>query len=137
MNTYRFGLRPFFPTSFNDFFEQTPSKESIFKPATNISEDEKQYLIEISLAGFKKDEINIEYDSYELKVSAEREQSETIEKKYSWNEFAYKTKFERTFQLSENIEVSDIKADFQDGILSVSIPKKEIKELSAKKIEIN
>ena len=138
MNTLRFGLRPFLPSLLNEVFErQSTITEATFRPAANVREDDRNYTIELALPGFSKEEISISFEDEVLTVAAGRQTKEDIqEPKYTWNEFAYKNKYERLFQLPETVDADHIGAAFENGILLVSLPKKEAKPSAVKQIVI-
>ncbi|MDD3738034.1 MAG: Hsp20/alpha crystallin family protein [Lentimicrobiaceae bacterium] len=150
MNTIRFGLRPFFNEALNDFFEtRTIDTANVYKPAANISEDDKKYVIELAIPGFTKEEIQISYEKGNLVVQACKEekvsdaddkkkdkQKENAERVYSCNEFAYKMKYERAFMLPEIVNEEKISAKYNNGILELTLPKHEVKALEAKQIAI-
>lgn len=150
MNTIRFGLRPFFNETLNDFFEtRAIESTNTYKPAANISEEEKKFIIELAIPGFSKDEIQISHEKGNLIVQASKEdkitdaddkkkdkQKEERERVYSCNEFAYKMKYERVFVLPEIVNEEKISAKYKNGILELTLPKHEVKALEAKQIAI-
>ena len=102
---------------------------------TDIREHEKGYEVDIDLPGFKKDEIGIELENGYLTVSAEKgldKDEEDKKGKYIRKE-RYAGALSRTFYLGEEIREEEIKAKFENGILSVSIPKEEEKKVEGPK----
>jgi HSP20 family protein len=138
MNNLRFGFRPFLPSLMNEVFERQSSEtELTYKPAANVREDEKNYAIELALPGFSKDEISISFEDEVLTITAGRQPKEDVKgPKYTWNEFGYKSKFERSFQLPETVNANNISASFENGILLVTLPKKEVQPATVKQIAI-
>lgn len=138
MNTNRCGYRPYFPALMNEVFErQSTETELTYRPAANVREDEKAYTIELALPGFSKDEVNINFEEKILTVTAGHQPKEDVKgPKYTWNEFGYKSKYQRAFQLPETVDTENISASFENGILLVTIPKKEVQPASVKKIVI-
>ena len=138
MNAYRFGFRPFLPALMNEVFERQSSEtELTYKPAANVREDEKNYTIELALPGFSKDEISISFEDELLTVTAGHQPKEEVKgPKYTWNEFGYKSKYERSFQLPETVDANNIAAAFENGILLVTLPKKEVQPSVVNKIVI-
>ncbi len=138
MNNLQFAFRPFLPALFNEVFEhQSNQKELTYKPAANVREDEKSYTIELALPGFSKDEISISFEEEVLTVTAGRQPKEDVKgPKYTWNEFGYKSKYERSFQLPETVDSEAIGANFENGILLVTLPKKEVQPKAVKQIVI-
>jgi HSP20 family protein len=138
MNNLRFGFRPFLPSLMNEVFERQSSEtELTYKPAANVREDEKNYAIELALPGFTKDEISISFEDEVLTITAGHQPKEDVKgPKYTWNEFGYKSKYERSFQLPETVNADSISASFENGILLVTLPKKEVQPATVKQIAI-
>jgi len=102
---------------------------------TDVKETGNAYEIDIDLPGFKKDEIQIELKDGYLTVSAEKgldKDEEDKKGKYIRKE-RYAGALSRTFYLGEEIREEEIKAKFENGILSVSIPKEEEKKVEGPK----
>ena len=131
-----------FDDFFNDFDEDFFGKKNPLygKHArnmmkTDVRETEKTYELDIDLPGFKKDEIQIELKDGYLTVSAEKgldKDEEDKKGKYIRKE-RYAGALSRTFYLGEEIRAEEIKAKFENGILSVSIPKEEEKKVEGPK----
>ncbi len=106
-------------------------------PAVNIKEDEKAYLVEFAAPGFKKEDFKINYENEQLTVSAERKEEHSHEEKVTRREFSYHS-FARSFHIPEEmVEVEGISAKYADGILLVTLPKRESQQYQARKIEIS
>lgn len=144
----RFGsLIPnnFFDT--DDFFENRllnyPSLLDNFwngknnEPALNIKEEDDKFEIELAAPGFTKKDFEVTIDNGYLNISAEKSDSKKEEENnYTRQEFSYNS-FSRSLQLPESVKEEDIKAKYQNGILSFDLAKKEeSKKLKPKKIEI-
>ena len=94
-------------------------------PAVNIRENEKDYLLELAVPGWKKDDFNVEIDESIMTISAEAKSEDTTsENNYTRREFAYSS-FKRSFTLPETIDEDKIKAAYEEGILKLVLPKKE------------
>ncbi|HLT32789.1 MAG TPA: Hsp20/alpha crystallin family protein [Aquaticitalea sp.] len=107
-------------------------------PAVNIKENKDEYFLEIAVPGMKKSDFNIDVDNKTLSISSERsEEHVDTEENYTRREFGYSS-FKRTFALPETVESDNIKANYNDGILTVHLPKREeAKEKPAKRIDIS
>ena len=112
--------------------------------STDIKETETGYEMEIDLPGFRKDEVSVELNEGYLTISAakgldknEAESEEEAKKgNYSRRE-RYSGACQRSFYVGEELTREDIKASFKHGILTLTIPKKEAKQVETKKyIEI-
>ena len=102
---------------------------------TDIKEKKDGYDLEMDLPGFKKDEVKVELNNGYLTVSAEKgldKDEEDKKGKYIRKE-RYAGALSRTFYLGEEIREEEIKAKFENGILSVSIPKEEEKKVEGPK----
>lgn len=125
---------------FEDFFNEfdrglTPSAGKAaydFVPPIDLEEDENFYMVSIDLPGMKKNEIKIDCAENILTVSGERARDVKGESKYT--ERPYGT-FLRTFTLPSHVEVNNIKALFEDGVLKVTLPKSA--EAKTRTIKIN
>ena len=94
-------------------------------PAVNIKENDKNYEVEVAVPGFDKKDFTITVENGLLTVSAEkREEKEKKDDNYTRREFGY-TSFSRSFTLPQNIREEDVNAKYADGILRLTIPKKE------------
>ncbi|MBD3410349.1 MAG: Hsp20 family protein [Ignavibacteriales bacterium] len=109
-------------------------ENAVWAPLTDISENEENYVLNMDLPGVKKDDVKISYANGELSVSGERKfERDENKEKYHRVERAY-GKYYRSFTLPKEIKVEEIKADFTDGSLTVTIPKAD--EAKPKEIEI-
>ena len=106
------------------------------RPAVNVIESNDNFRIELAVPGLTKKDITINVEKDVLSISATRETVQKEGEKYTRKDFSYDN-FKRTFQLPDTVDVSNIKASFKNGILEVTIAKKEeAKELPPRAIEI-
>lgn len=105
-------------------------------PAVNIAETENEFHIELAAPGLKKDDFKINLDKDVLSVSVEKKSETTDEtKKYSKREYSYQS-FVRSFTLPESVDHSKIDAEYTDGILKLSIAKKEEAKIQSREIAV-
>ena len=107
-------------------------------PAANIIENKDAYHVSLAVPGMKKEDFNIDIDGNILTISCEKEEKkEEKEAKFTRKEFNY-TSFNRSFTLPDEINKDKIDAHYEDGILKLSLPKKEEakKLLSSKHIAV-
>lgn len=117
---------------FDDFITSSSNEKSAMK--CDIYEKGGDYHIEMDIPGFDKKDISIETDNGYLTITAERKNEEKEEdKNYIRRERNY-GKYQRSFYLGD-LESDKIKAEFKDGMLKVTVPKKEVAE-TKKVIEI-
>ncbi len=140
---YNPALRNFSSRSFNSlldkFFQdtfETNGNGSGFTPAVDVAESDKAFELEFAVPGFNKENFTIDFNDGQLTVSGERKaESEQKDVNYYSRQINYGN-FSRTFQLPENVNDEKIQAVYKDGILKVTLPKDEKKELK-KTIKIN
>jgi HSP20 family protein len=96
-----------------------------FNPAFDARETKDAYVFEADLPGIKEDELEISVSGKRLTISGKRE-SEHHEQneRYSFSERAYGS-FQRNFTLSDDAEPEGVNAEFRDGVLQISVPKRE------------
>ena len=102
---------------------------------TDIREHDAGYELDIDLPGFKKDEIKAELENGYLTISATKGTSNDEQDKkgkYIRRE-RYAGTMQRSFYVGEDVTQEDIKAKFEDGILKLSIPKKDAQTVETKK----
>lgn len=102
---------------------------------TDVKETETGYELDIDLPGFKKDEISAHMEDGYLTVSAAKgvdKDEKDNEGRYIRRE-RYSGSMTRSFYVGNAVTEEDIKAKYEDGILSLSIPKKDPKAVEAKK----
>lgn len=112
---------------FDDFLDGFEPVNTQRNMLCDIYEDDKNYHIEMDVPGFLKEDIKIECNKGNLKITAEKHSDEKENKKYVHRERKSYEKCERSFYLG-NINEDDIKAEFKDGILKITVPKEEEKE---------
>ena len=116
---------------FDSFFNEAAGKferNVFFTPRTDVVETAKSFDVHVSLPGLKKEDIKIDVDGDRLTISGERKvKNETNEEKFHMVE-SFFGKFSRSFNLPENVDKQNIEAELADGILTLSIPKMEVKE---------
>ena len=102
---------------------------------TDIRETDEGYELDIDLPGFKKDEIQAELKNGYLTVSAAKglDKDEQNKKGEYIRRERYSGSMSRSFYVGEHLNEEDIKAKYEDGILKLSVPKKDVKELTQNK----
>ncbi|MGV3588432.1 MAG: Hsp20/alpha crystallin family protein [Adhaeribacter sp.] len=117
---------PTFSSMIDRFFQDSVNQRrrmADFNPQVDACETENGFEIELTLPGLKKEDIKIELQEGRLTVSGERKfRNEDTNKRYQIIESQYGS-FSRSFQLPNNIDPNAINAEFQDGILRLTVPK--------------
>lgn len=124
------------PASYDDAF--SGKDFASFVPSVNIVENDKEWKLEVSAPGFSKEDFKINLEKEVLTISAEHKAEVSKEEKnYTRREFSFGS-FSRSFRIKENtVDVEKIAAVYENGILNISLPKKEIApEKTAKEIKV-
>lgn len=123
-----------FIDTFFDNFWATNDEVNTFYPKVDIHEDENNIYVEADVPGLDKKDITLNIENNVLKLSGTRTQTHE-EKQKGYHRVERQTgKFERRFYLGENVDATGTKAEFEKGVLKVTVPKKE--EVKPKTIEI-
>ena len=126
---------------FDSLFNPQPyvSKNLVSRvPAVNIAETENEFHIELATPGLSKVDFRINVETDQLTISTDKkvEFEEGAEvKKYNRKEFNYNS-FKRTFTLPESADQANVKAEYNDGILFVTIAKKEEAKIQSREISV-
>ena len=98
---------------------------------TDVRETEGTYELDIDLPGFKKDEVSVTLEDGYLTISAAKglDKDEKDKKGKYIRQERYAGTCSRSFYVGEGVEPTDVSAKFEDGILKVSLPKREQKQL--------
>jgi len=117
---------------FNTDIFNKPFISTEFLPAVNIRDEEGSYEIEMSAPGFKKEDFKITSENGMLTISGDMSSEHTEEKKnYTRKEFS-SSSFSRSFSLPDNIEEDQVRANYENGLLKISL-KKSVKSIPNKK----
>ncbi len=129
MSLVRFTQRPTFPSLLDhfdtpDWFTSMPSVRAT-APAVNVQETETDFLLAFAVPGYTKEAFEIEVDHGHLVVSSSNEEEEATEQSnFSRKEYSM-TSFKRSFVLPESVATTKISAKYNNGILTIQLPKKE------------
>lgn len=142
-------LFPSLPSLLNDFLADDWLNSSLANwkssgttlPAVNVMETNDDFRIEVAAPGMKRDDFKVELDNNVLTISSQREDNREENERsgsYTRREFSYQS-FQRSFTLPENkVEGEKIAARYVDGILQVTVPKREdAKVKPAKQISVS
>ena len=124
-----------FDKEFNRMMRPLYGKHAQNMMKTDVRETDNSYELDIDLPGFKKDEIKVELDNGYLSISAAKgldKDEEKKDSKYIRRE-RYAGTMQRSFYVGEAVTQEDIRAKFEDGILKLSIPKKDAQAVETKK----
>jgi len=123
----------------NDFpvtFGKTFREDVLSFPPVNIIENTNSYQLVVSVPGLEKSDFNIKLEGNILTISADKkEEARLATEKIIRKEFSQKA-FKRSFTLDEKIEAAAIEAKYENGILTLALPKKEVAKISSREITI-
>ena len=132
----------FLPSLFDDFFRPWNewfdnggvNSRILNVPAVNISENKDDYILSFAIPGMKKDDFHINLEGNILSVSCEKEEKKDEgDAKFTRKEYNYSS-FSRNFSLPDEVNKEKIDAKYEDGVLKLSLPKREeAKRLTASK----
>jgi len=112
-----------------DFVKNLDDSLSVWngsQPAVNVKEDADGFALALAAPGYGKEDIEIKIDDNVLTISSEKKDKGTAKEgeKFTRKEFKYAA-FKRTFTLPDTVDSTKIEANYENGILNISIPKKE------------
>lgn len=114
------------------FFNTVNKETKVMR--TDILENEKEFILNMEVPGFNKENIKISLEQKYLTVEIDKEKKKESKTEYLLKE-RYEGKFSRTFYIG-NVDKTNIKAKVEDGILTITLPKQELKQEKTQ-IEIN
>lgn len=133
-----------FPSLFDDWFIENrldrEDYETFSIPAVNISENLSIFAIEIAAPGLEKNDFSIELDKQVLTISSKNNSEDVSssenKRNFKRREFNY-GEFTRSFKVPETVNMNEIGANYENGILSITLPKKEVEEDIKRMVEIS
>lgn len=116
---------------FREAEKQLYGKHAPHVMKTDVREHEDRYELEIDLPGFKKEELDLKLEKGCLTVTAAKgvDKDETDKKGRLIRQERYAGSVQRSFWVGEDVTEEDIKARFEDGVLTLTVPKRETKKL--------
>lgn len=125
----RMGLSNLVDDFFNRGVTDYLGADFVFsRPSVNIHETEDNYQISLAAPGLEKQDFDIKLDGDTLVVSAQKSvKDEELNEKFTRREFNFSS-FTRSFQLPKEVDVQKIVANYDKGILLLSLPKAKIEE---------
>ncbi len=130
----------FFSKDLMDWGSTNFSSTDTTLPAVNVKESEDAFQIEVAAPGMSRGDFRVNLENNVLTISSEKKEEKKEEGKglYTRREFSYQS-FQRSFTIPENlVEGEKISAKYSNGLLSISLPKKEeVKPKPAREIKIS
>lgn len=137
-NVNRVLVNELFNNFLNNDYHENYVRNCGSAPATNVFETEKEFKIEMSLPGYAREDVQLVNKDNLLTIKVEKEANENNEDyKYERREFVAGN-FEKQYRLPKTVDAENIVARFENGILNITLPKKEeAKEKAAVEIKIS
>jgi HSP20 family protein len=107
-----------------------------WRPAANITENDKEYTIKADLPEVRKEDIDVSVSNGVLTLSGERRYEKSSEDEKEHRRETFHGSFQRSFALPEDVDVEAIKADTKNGVLVVHLPKQVVKKPTSVRIDI-
>jgi HSP20 family protein len=112
----------------------TMMSEQVYVPPIDISEKDGTYTIEAAIPGFRKDDVSIEVDSNQVTISGDVQESSDDRSSRRYSELR-RSSFTRTISLPRDVDPDRAKADFQNGMLTITVP--SATPVNSRKLEIS
>ncbi len=115
---------------FNNFFKndyhEGYAKNYSTKPSTNVFETETEFKIEVLLPGYKKEDVQLNYQNNLLTIKVENEVKEDKPEEFKYAHREFETaNFEKQYRIPKSVNDEKISAKFENGILNITLQKKE------------
>jgi HSP20 family protein len=104
-------------------------------PAVDILEKAEEYVMTVDLPGLEASDVELTVDKDQLTIRGERAASESVEGESYHRVERFSGAFERTFTLSDQVEAARIEARFKNGVMTVTLPKRE--ETKPRTVEVS
>ncbi|QXD13765.1 Hsp20/alpha crystallin family protein [Rhodocaloribacter litoris] len=105
--------------------EKEGALSQVWTPVVDISETDDAYLVRMDLPGLSRDDVTVTFENGTLMVSGERKQLREEKGEQFHRIERWQGRFFRSFQLGQNVDADKIKATFKDGVLMITVPKRE------------
>jgi HSP20 family protein len=113
------------------------STGGMLRPVTDLAASDKEYTATVEVPGAEKDDIKIEVANNVMTIRGEKKQKKKEEKKDYYRQERFYGSFQRMLSLPEDADQENIKATFNQGVLTVTIPRKDTPKPDVKEIEIH
>ncbi len=114
-----------FDDFFKNAFEEESSEDNFRAMAMDITEHDKEFIIQANLPGFKKENVKISVHDNQLMLEAVCDEKKEEQKGTVYRCERYSGSYRRNLMLPENADINKISAKMEDGVLTLSLPKKE------------
>ena len=114
-----------FDNMWNDFFRSGVSSKSLMR--TDIKEDENQYMMEVEIPGFEKQDITVDFENAYVTVEAKKQQANEEKEDNAHPKYLHRERVEsysRSYYLGD-VDATNIKARYENGVLTLNVPKQK------------
>jgi HSP20 family molecular chaperone IbpA len=111
--------------AFDSFFDEDASLFSDPLPAVDVREEEDRYVVEADLPGMEEDDLEVSVNNDVLTIASEKEEESEDRKKGFLIRERKQASFRRTFRLPPDVDSGSIDASFDNGVLTVELPRSE------------
>jgi len=138
LSLFQSQMNRLFSDFFDDdaFFKAGDSEAAFLAPAIDVTEDDTAYSISAELPGLSRDDIDVDISNNQLTIKGEKQTSTEDKQENFIRRERRSGSFLRTMALPDTVDVAAIKATFSDGVLQVSLPKKEEAVSPSLKVDI-
>lgn len=131
-----------FQKEMNRLFDLTmhrPGKKvngaTFWAPAIDVIDEKEQIRVKADLPGLKKDEIEVSVENDVLTIRGEKKEEKEIKEKDYIRSERYYGSFHRSFTLPSGVDAQKVNANYKDGVLEITLPKKE--EAKSKQVKVD
>lgn len=113
---------------FEEFFptvRREEEREYLWAPAVDVYENDKAYIVEVDLPGLKKEDVKVTLQNNVLTIQGERRLTREGKGVDYHRQERFYGKFLRSFTLPETVDADKVSAEFKDGVLRLTLPKRE------------
>ncbi|GBC83607.1 Spore protein SP21 [bacterium HR11] len=113
---------------FEEFFptvRREEEREYLWAPAVDVYENDKAYVVEVDLPGLKKEDVKVTLQNNVLTIQGERRLAREEKGVDYHRQERFYGKFLRSFTLPDTVDADKVSAEFKDGVLRLTLPKRE------------
>lgn len=139
MTLVKFNNRPVANSVFDELFNHFPgnwNNSNLHFPPVNVYESQNAFEIELNAAGVAKEDIKVNIQDGQLTVSYDKKEEKKAEDQKAIRKEFTQRSFKRSFNLDEQVDVENISAKHENGVLKLHLPKKEAVKPATKQINI-
>jgi HSP20 family protein len=141
MSLARFAFNPRFPAFWRDvdeLFREVPQNggEQTYLPAADVRETDKAVEIHLDMPGITPEQIDVKLEGDQLTITAERKDEKTVEEKGWLRRERRQGRYTRAFTLPDTLDGTKPEATYRNGVLMVTIPKREVAQPRSFKVKV-